>query len=632
MDNPATYVSYGDFGFKGEGFITPYVSRAQTPIYYGVRSGQITQIDLNGQITGSNYDALISAQTKLISGFSKDFQSLSLRDGSALVEGFPISNCIVDNINFSEGQYNQLLDYSITLRAYEASLFSGVSKVLSPVNSFVFSETDEGQRSITHTISAQGINTNASGTIEGNALDNAKDFVLSLTGWSNQIMPEMIRKGDFTKYTTISPSLKSQSESVNRMNGTFSVTEDWVFDENNSEDAARTVTVDIQSGINTDFVTATVNVNVQGDKRKSIREIRNKVPRNNELYKIAKDNFEAMRADASRQLNSQPSSVNVDEDAESKTISVSAVFSDNDIHPYAVIGASNAPEGHPHKKQDYAYFDYSVDLNRDEISSVTQVSINGTILGIGGDLKNRYAAANQFLTGLNKNLYATGTGSNANVSFFGLSGFLYEKAKGEYDSFFTSSDNYGLNQTLSSLTISPNEFNGTISVTASFDDTDKFLGEQKLFDSASYSVSVKPALPAISVKPIVKTNETEQKFFDLGYMQKSQVDLSCSFQGSKNSFFGKEDLVAVAKNDAYNLRRALKEKYIDNEVLGKPNSDASDSSDFVKVESDSFEYDPNNGNVSMSSSYSFNSQKNYFMKKPKKLGPNEDPLTNTGLD
>ena len=632
MDNPATYVSYGDFGFKGEGFITPYVSRTQTPIYYGVRSGQITQIDLNGQITGSNYDALISAQTKLISGFSKDFQSLSLRDGSALVEGFPISNCIVDNINFSEGQYNQLLDYSITLRAYEASLFSGVSKVLSPVNSFVFSETDEGQRSITHTISAQGINTNASGTIEGNALDNAKDFVLSLTGWSNQIMPEMIRKGDFTKYTTINPSLKSQSESVNRMNGTFSVTEDWVFDENNSEDAARTVTVDIQSGINTDFVTATVNVNVQGDKRKSITEIRNKVPRNNELYKIAKDNFEAMRADSSRQLNSQPSSVNVDEDAESKTISVSAVFSDNDIHPYAVIGASNAPEGHPHKKQDYAYFDYSVDLNRDEISSVTQVSINGTILGIGGDLKNRYAAANQFLTGLNKNLYATGTGSNANVSFFGLSGFLYEKAKGEYDSFFTSSDNYGLNQTLNSLTISPNEFNGTISVTASFDDTDKFLGEQKLFDSASYTVNVVPALPAVSVKPIVKTNETEQKFFDLGYMQKSRVDISCDFQGSKNSFFGKEDLVAVAKNDAYNLRRALKEKYVDSQVLSKSTKEVSDSSDFIKVESDSMNYNPNQGDFSLSSSYSFNSKNNFFMKKPSKINIFQDPLTNTGLD
>ena len=76
----------------------------------------------------------------------------------------------------------------------------------------------------------------------------------------------------------------------------------------------------------------------------------------------------------------------------------------------------------------------------------------------------------------------------------------------------------------------------------------------------------------------------------------------------------------------------MKEKYVDNEVLGKTNKDASDSSDFVKIESDSFEYDPNNGNVSMSSSYSFNSQKNYFMKKPKKLGINEDPLSNRGLD
>ena len=141
MDNPATYVSYGDFGFKGEGFITPYVSRVQTPIYYGVRSGQITQIDLNGQLTGNDYDSLIVAQNKLVSGFSKDFQSLNLRDGSTSVEGFPISNCVVDSINFSDSRYNQLLDYSITLRAYEASLFSGVSKVLSPVNSFVFSES-----------------------------------------------------------------------------------------------------------------------------------------------------------------------------------------------------------------------------------------------------------------------------------------------------------------------------------------------------------------------------------------------------------------------------------------------------------------------------------------------------------
>ena len=35
---------------------------------------------------------------------------------------------------------------------------------------------------------------------------------------------------------------------------------------------------------------------------------------------------------------------------------------------------------------------------------------------------------------------------------------------------------------------------------------------------------------------------------------------------------------------------------------------------------------------SVSSSYSFNSQKNYFAKLPRDLGPQEDSLTDLGLD
>ncbi len=344
-----------------------------------------------------------------------------------------------------------------------------------------------------------------------------------------------------------------------------------------------------------------------------------------------------MRADSSRTLNSQPLSVEVTEDPESKTIDISAIFSDNDIHPYPVMGASNTPEGHPHKKQDYAYFDYSVDLNRDEIASKTEVSIEGTILGIGGDLKNRYQAASQFITGLNKNLYATGTGSNANVSFIGLTGFLYEKAKGEYDTFFTSSENYTLNQQVKSLTISPNEFNGTISVSASFDDTDQFLANYNMFDSASYSVQVNPALPSVSTKPIVSSSSTDQFFYDLGFQRKNRVSISCSFQAEKNAFYDREDLLNVAKKDAYNLRKALKEKYVDQEVkatVGKETDNAS----FIKIESDNIDYSIQKGEFSLSSSYSFNGEKNYFQKKPSQFKKDsngqlaEDPLTNNGLD
>lgn len=662
MDDPTTYISYGDFGFKGEGFITPYLSRVQNPIHYGIRSGQITNITLNGQLTGTeivgitNYSALITAQSRLVSGFSKDFQSLDVRekatDGATVltsIQGFPISNCIVDNISFSEGAYNGILDYSISLRGYESRLFSGVSKVIDPVNSFGFSEAEDGERSITHTASAKGINTNPSGTIEGNALDNAKSFVLGLTGWSNQIMPEMIRKGDFTKYSSINPSLKSQSESANRMDGTFSVTESWVFDENNSQDATRKVNVDIESGISSDFVVATVNVEVQGDKRKSIEDIRKKVPRSNELYKIAKDNFEVMRADPSRALNPQPSSFNVNENSESKLISVSAVFSDSDISPYPVIGASNKPEGHPAKKQNYAYFDYSIDLNRDEIASSTEASIRGKIVGIGGDLRNRYSGAVSFLEGLHSDNYWTGgTGDNANVSYKGLTGFLYEKAKGQYDSFYTSSGNYNLNQTVKNLSVSPNELNGMIEVSADFDDADYFKGQYGMFNSASYSVKVSPSIPVIEAKPIISKEKgpatdpvgrpiaqpllTDYRFFDLGINSKTKVSISCNFTPKKSAYYGREDLLAVASKDAYNLRRALKQKYVTDEKRSKKTKDLNDSSDFVRIESDTIEYDKFKGNFSVSSSYSFNNEKNYFAKLPKKLLSREDSLTDEGLD
>jgi len=639
MNDPATYISYGDFGFKGEGFVTPYLSRTQNSIYHGTRSGQITQITLDGQITGSGFSELITAQNKLVSGFSKDFQSLDVREKATSeaanltsIQGFPVSNCIVDSINFSEASYNRLLGYSISLRGYEARLFSGVAKVLEPTNSFDFSEAEDGQRSITHTVSAKGINTNPSGTIEGNALDNAKSFVLGLTGWSDQIMPEMIRKGDYTKYSSINPSLRSQSESANRMAGTFSVTENWVFDENNSQDAARKVDVDIQSGISSDFVIASVNVEVQGDKRKPIEDIRKKVPRSNELYKIAKDNFEAMRADPSRTLNPQPSSFDISENSQSKTISVSAVFSDSDITPYPVIGDSNKPEGHPEKKQDYAYFEYNVDLNRDEISSVTQASINGAIVGIGGDVKNRYSGAVSFLDGLHKNYYMTGTGANTDVAYHGLTGFLYEKAKGQYDSFYTSSGNYGLNQFVKNLTVSPNEFNGTIEVSAEFNDTDYFRGQYRQFNDASYSVSVTPSIPIVTVKPIVKSSSTDYSFFDLGINRKTNVNVSCNFVPKKSTYYGRDDLVAVAKKDAYNLRKALKQKYVTDEKRSKSTKSPNDSSDFVKIGSDGIEFDPFGGGFSVSSSYSFNSQKNYFAKLPKDLGPDEDSLTDLDLD
>ena len=90
--------------------------------------------------------------------------------------------------------------------------------------------------------------------------------------------------------------------------------------------------------------------------------------------------------------------------------------------------------------------------------------------------------------------------------------------------------------------------------------------------------------------------------------------------------------MAVAKKDAYNLRKVLKEKYVSDEKITKRTKDSNDSSDFVKIESDSIDYDNFEGGFSLSSSYLFNGSKNYFVKDPGSLGPREDSLTNQDLD
>jgi len=638
MDNPNTYVSYGDFGFKGDGFTTPYVSRTQTPIYYGVRSGQISEITLQGQITGLAYEEIISTQARLISGFSKDFQSLDLREKATdeateltSVAGFPLNNCIVNSINFGESKYTALLDYSISIRGYDPSLFSGVSKVTEPVNSFSFADIEDGTVSVSHEISAVGINTKPSGTMESNALDNAKSFVLSLTGWNNQVLPELIKKNDGSSFTSVSPSLVSQVENVNRMNGNFSVTENWEFDKDNRDDFSRKVTVDIDSGINADFVVATVRAEYRGSKQKSMAFLRNAIHDDGgikkELYEIAADNFDAFKGDVTRKINPEPRSFDVKETEDSRKISISAIFSDSDLHPYKVINFQNTPEGHPSKQQNYAYFDYSVDLSKDEIRSSTQVTIKGSVVGIGGDLKNRYSGAYNFVDDLHN------APVNSATPYRGLSGFLYWKAKGVYDIYYSGISGFGLNQRAMNISVDYNEYAGRVDLSADFNDDDQFLGQYRKNDKVSYSIKVKPTIPMISSKPIISTTATigvgevtKHEFFDLRVNKKTEVSISCNVKPEKGAYFYRENLVEEAKTDAYNLRKVLKQLYVDEQAIKSNTNTIDDSASFIKINSDKINYDKFLGDFSLSSSYSFNDIAGRFVKRPSNLFSNEDPL------
>ena len=185
----STTITYDDFSFTGsEGFPTPYVSRSQNMLEYGNRWGQGTSYTLNGQITGNNFDDLINKQNILLSGFSRDFKSLDITEDGESIAGFPTKECKINSINFDGNKYASILDYSISIDAYDESLFSGTYGVIDPSNEISISENTNGEINIGHNISAVGIRAN-----NKSAIENAKDFVHLHSGWKKSITPQFIK-------------------------------------------------------------------------------------------------------------------------------------------------------------------------------------------------------------------------------------------------------------------------------------------------------------------------------------------------------------------------------------------------------------------------------------------------------
>jgi hypothetical protein len=207
----------------------PLVSRSDAVIYTAKKIGQTTSFTLEGNITGTNendlFGSLIQNQNNLLSGFRKDFKNFKIvEDGEVLYDNL----VKVDSISFGESKYSLIVPFTISLTAYEDKFFSGVySGVLDPVNSISYDSTEDGNITISRTVSARGLNTSNSNS---NAFANAVNYVQQLTGLNNVTLPAFINEsGDINNLI-----LTSQSESVNRLAATYSVSETYSYTSNPS--------------------------------------------------------------------------------------------------------------------------------------------------------------------------------------------------------------------------------------------------------------------------------------------------------------------------------------------------------------------------------------------------------------
>lgn len=223
---------------------------------------------LTGQIltSGLGYHFVRKKQEELENAFAVDnleFKILATADHPCLIPGTPIESGIfplVQSIDIREDVQFNRLDYVIVLE--DATAPSGVSGLVTNLsNNWQYSENDtQCLVDITHSVSAQGVNTAISG-LPSNALTNAKDRVSQLLGLSAapQGFPSYVEpaSGSNVRFYEITTS---REETVGIEDGTFAVTENFklisgllpFIDERTAqfqEDDASVITITLQGTV-----------------------------------------------------------------------------------------------------------------------------------------------------------------------------------------------------------------------------------------------------------------------------------------------------------------------------------------------------------------------------------------------
>lgn len=500
----ATQILYNNidpfYGIAG----TPLVSYANQFIDYGERWGEVTHITLQGTITGycgingvpidggsitganpsgidgggftsgslSGVDGgtfypsdgnLFSTQQWLISNFNKDFQSLQIVENNQII--FNKAYCIVKGVNFSDSNYVKKLPFTIELDCYESGFFSGTFGVLEPKNEFnIIQEKDQSIR-IEHTLSCRGFNTSS---INSNALQNARNYIAQFSGFNNQVTPYFIQL-----CSGIIPSLVSNTENINRIDGSYSVTETYIAEKDYASGVLR-----YSATYNSGIADGLSNVRIAG----SLKTAKNLSP---SLLRARYSGFSAFGAAAICysgatngliDLNPYYLSSGVTEDQFARSLNFDISFN-NDQTPNP-------------------YIDYKIDFNQDDLTDVTSAKFQGTIKG-RGELSQRWLAVQNYATGVD----------------------IFSLTFGEY---VADGYQYFLNPLAISQSINKNPFIGEITLAATYND--KILPPTGL-TYLDYSLSITPSIEKFSSTAILNGSGN---FYvsDLGYSNRSIISIN----------------------------------------------------------------------------------------------------------
>ena len=526
---------------------TPYISLSDDVITYGDRWGISQRIVLNGVITGNSFDDLYTAQTGLVDIFSSSYKVLKVLEGAddTVVTGevAAFSGCSVQGVSFDNAPYNKVVNYSVELVSYPSGLtgfFSGNYGILDPKDEINITPGSDGVGTITHSVSARGFVIN---TID-DAIDNVKSYVASRTGVSRvltlPLATSIDNSGSFT------PVLVSISENLDRLNLTYSIEESYRFKTitGDSESAQNysfnnynlvSYSTSLTSGAGDDFVTASI----QGEIKAGITGATGDALISGLINELSGLNPYAVISGKYGSPNGfkfceDPIEVSINEDRKARKVGFNISY--DNLEFYSSANDQIVFNG--------CYLDATISHNIDDLSSIDTLEVRGEVK-CRGSVSNKYAKSLDYVT----ELFTAGTSPSAPR--------LYTLVNYYYSAYYSNSPKFTLNSQPVSVQVEANPLLGTVSLTVTYDNKDRFLG----LSTSDYSIEYTPA-NTIFTYGFSCNNSLRHIAVDMNVLkrEKAGINLSVSKPNTSESALltNKDSLLSSFKE--YFLKPLLEEK------------------------------------------------------------------------
>lgn len=413
---------------------TPFISISQDYIDIGNKINQITNINLEGQITGIPYtfDKMSNSANLLINKLKDNYKELKITEDSN--EIYKANIAVINSINFSEDRWYGILPFNIEFSIYDSNLFQESYGVINPQENYSFEEEEGDFLTFTHNLSAQGIKTESN-----NAIQNAKNWVNARKNQINKISPI------FAKNNNKNFLLQTISEEIDRFNGVYNYTAIYKKNINpeNPDNSFLEYSVETNSGINDGFVISNINGKLYGNSINILKQDYNNINLYNLCNNLTNDIFNI-------NLNDKPINQSIEELSNENILNFSSTFN-NDFLPNIVN-------------------DYTVTTTTDPIKCIVESEISAKIFGRYGDSETKWP---QVLNYYNNEFYP------------------YSLLINEYNK--DSDGNAApLNNTPETEVISFNEYNAEINYRAKYNNKARAFSENIL--SMSSSVSYSPSI------------------------------------------------------------------------------------------------------------------------------------------